>query len=601
LASFQAQLTTAEVERETLAAQIRAFEELTLGLGTKGTTSGDGSGTIRLEGDNNDIAVKATKPGPALGNMAIVFTANKVTGDQATATLSLDGQPRTLAIDVDPAATTAAAVIKAINAEGTFTAERDTALERTNDGAGLVCKVEVSEAMVDKAIEANPEVQARMAQLSAKQARLEEAKTKLVRGDQDPVYQRLEGEIARDRQTLDDVRNRLRQEGKTAFASSVANKWKDDLAGMRNQYQSYGLMAEMWRKRYDEERKEMQQASGETLELEFAREDLARAADVFSKIAQRVVELRTEQGAPARVTPLQEQAELPRVPVQSIPYKQIILAVLASLALPFGLVVLWERIVRRVTDAEQLEEQSSLGVIGEVARLPVRTSLANGSSSKLVGRGLGLFEESIDTLRTCLILSEPLKDMKVLAVTSGSSREGKTSVAVQLAVSIARASGQPTLLIDGDMRSPDVHSLLDTRLEPGLAEVLAHKCALGEAVVRGWGEHLDFLPAGKLHGSPHKLMGNGAVGQLLQEIRGAYRYVIMDTPPVLAAGEALILASAADATLICTMRDRSRLDQVKRTHERLLAAGARPVGIVLNGVPVRRYLYRYGSYAYSRD
>jgi succinoglycan biosynthesis transport protein ExoP len=607
LADLQARLTTAEVERETLGAQIKAFEELALGLSTKGTTSGDGSGAIRLEGRDNAIAVKASKPGPTFGNVAIVLAANKVKGDQATATVSLDGAARTLTIDVDPAATTANAVIKAINSEGTFTAERDTTSDSTNDGTGLVCKVEVSEAMVDKVVEENAEVQARRAQLSSKLAKLEEFRSKLVRGEQDPAYQRLEEEITRDRGMLDELRGRLRQEGSAGLATSLANKWKEDLAGMRAQFQSYRLLEEMLRKKCDEQRKDMQQASGETLELEFARQDLARVEDVFSRIAQRVVELRTEQGAPARVELLQRDAQgrpdvrLPLVPVQKYPWKQIILAVLASLALPFGLVVLWERIVRRVTDAEQLEQQSSLGVIGEVARLPVRTNVLSESSSKLVGRGLGLFEESIDTLRTCLILSEPLKDMKVLAVTSGSSREGKTSVAVQLAVSIARASGQPTLLIDGDMRSPDVHTLLETPLEPGLGDVLAHKCELGEAVVRGWGEHLDFLPAGKVHTSPHKLLGNGAVGQLLEGIRDAYRYVIIDTPPVLAAGEALILASAADATLICTMRDRSRLDQVRRTQERLLAAGARPVGIVLNGVPIRRYLYRYGSYAYGHE
>jgi Mrp family chromosome partitioning ATPase len=86
----------------------------------------------------------------------------------------------------------------------------------------------------------------------------------------------------------------------------------------------------------------------------------------------------------------------------------------------------------------------------------------------------------------------------------------------------------------------------------------------------------------------------------LDEVRSSYRYVIIDTPPVLAAGEALVLATAADASLICTMRDVSRVDQVNSVRERLLAAGARPVGVVLNGVPTRAYAYRYGSYAYTR-
>jgi Mrp family chromosome partitioning ATPase len=72
--------------------------------------------------------------------------------------------------------------------------------------------------------------------------------------------------------------------------------------------------------------------------------------------------------------------------------------------------------------------------------------------------------------------------------------------------------------------------------------------------------------------------------------------VIIDTPPVLAASEALVLAKAADATLMCAMRDVSRADQIRKASERLLAAGGRPVGTVLSGVPTHRYNYRYGTY-----
>jgi capsular exopolysaccharide synthesis family protein len=254
-----------------------------------------------------------------------------------------------------------------------------------------------------------------------------------------------------------------------------------------------------------------------------------------------------------------------------------------------------------VTDIDQLEEHSQLGVVGEVARLPVRARVVGQSLSKRAERGVEVFEESIDTLRTCLILSESLRDMRVLAVTSGTNREGKTSVAVQLAVSIARASGQPTLLIDGDMRSPDVHHALEASVEPGLADVLARRCGLKEAIVTELSQPMHFLPAGRAHASPHKLLGNGVLRSVLDEARASYRYVIVDTPPVLAASEALILASAADASLICAMRDVSRLDQIKRAHERLVAAGARPVGIVLSGIPAKRYAYRYGTYAHASE
>jgi succinoglycan biosynthesis transport protein ExoP len=597
LAGLQARLTSAEVEGELLAAQVKTFEELTLGLGTKGRTSSDGSAALRLKGANNDIALKAAKPGPTLANVDIVLVAKEAAGDQAF--VGFNPTAHTLTIDVDPAATTANAVIKALESEGRFHAELDRILDKGNDGKGMVCSVDVPDTVADRAVEGEAEFQARKAELAAKQARLEEAKSKLVDPEGSAIYKRLTAEIERDTKMLGDLGEKLRQGATGRLRAGLVNKWKDDLTGMRGQLESYQLMEDMLRKRCDDQKKNMQTASGETLELEFARADLDRAEKVFSLIAERVMQLRTEQRAPARVERLQAEAAVPQVPMEQYPWKKIVLAVLASLTLPFGLAVVWERLVRRVTDVEQLEEHSRLGVIGEVARLPVRTRMVRQSAAEWLARDLGVFEESIDSLRTCLVLSEPLRDMKVLAVTSGGSREGKTSVAVQLAVSLARASGQPTLLIDGDMRSPDVHNVLGVPLGPGLGDVLARKCSLSEAIVTDWSENLHFLPAGKARVSPHKLLGNGVVGALFDEVRASYRYVIVDTPPVLAAGEALVFASAADATLICTMRDRSRLDQVKRTQERLLAAGARPVGIVLNGVPVRRYLYRYGNYAYG--
>jgi len=115
-------------------------------------------------------------------------------------------------------------------------------------------------------------------------------------------------------------------------------------------------------------------------------------------------------------------------------------------------------------------------------------------------------------------------------------------------------------------------------------------------VVRGGAPRVDFLPAGRGRLSPHKLLGNGNARQWLGQVVEHYRYVVIDTPPILAAGESLVLAKLAAATLLCAMRDVSRAGQVQKACERLVAAGCRTVGAVLNGVPVAHYQYRYGSH-----
>jgi len=461
-------------------------------------------------------------------------------------------------------------------------------------------QVEVADALVEKAVSEHPQVQALELALSEKRARLREYETKLADYEHDPLYTSLSQQIGREEERIAEIREKLRPEVESHLQIALDSQRKEELARMEDQLKSYELMEQYYSKKFHEEVEKAQEFTGETLELKFAQADLSLEEEVFALIASRVMKLRTEQRAPARVRMLQAAAP-PKRPVELHPYKQILLGSMAGLLAPFGLAVLWERFVRRVSDARQLGQEARLPVLGEIARLPVRTSVFPRSSSQRVGQDLRIFEESVDSLRTCLALSEPLQDVKVLAVTSAANNEGKTSVAVQLAVSTARASGEMALLIDGDMRSPDVHKVLESRIGPGLAEVLSGECSVEDAIITDWSSRVHILPAGKLRGSPHKLLGNGALKSLLETVRSSYRHIVIDTPPILAAGEALVFGKAADATLICAMRDVSRMDQVTAAQERLVGAGAKPAGLVLNGVPTKQYAYRYGTYEYYRQ
>jgi Mrp family chromosome partitioning ATPase len=90
-----------------------------------------------------------------------------------------------------------------------------------------------------------------------------------------------------------------------------------------------------------------------------------------------------------------------------------------------------------------------------------------------------------------------------------------------------------------------------------------------------------------------------AVESLLDELRSTFRYIVIDTAPVLAASETLTLAKAADMCVVCARWDFSRVDQVRAGCERLLAADVNPVGIILNGTPTTNYAFRYGGYGYA--
>ena len=367
---------------------------------------------------------------------------------------------------------------------------------------------------------------------------------------------------------------------------------------MQSQLQTYELAEKTSARTYAVELKkyltQVEQCSEENLLLGFKKDELAQKQKVLERITERQIALQTERAPPQVVW--HEPAKVPIAPVELVPYKKMTMAGLLALLAPFGLAIGWESLTRRIGGSEDLERQLRMQVMGEIARLPMRRYVVPHTPEMNAVSELRVFEESIDSLRTALTLSDSLRDMRVLAITSAASHEGKTSVASQLAISLARASGKPTLLIDGDMRSPDVHRVFGIARDPGLAEVLNHQCLLGEAIVKTADPNVYLLPAGRLKVSPHRLLGNGAWKAVLEQLPTGFRYVIIDTPPVLAASEALVLAKSADAALLCVMRDVSRTDQVRKASDMLYLAGGHPIGTVLNGVPVSHYKYRYGVY-----
>jgi len=339
---------------------------------------------------------------------------------------------------------------------------------------------------------------------------------------------------------------------------------------------------------YDREREKLERKGGNTVELMFAKEDRELAAGLLSQMQSRLAAIKVERRRGSGIQSI-APAKPPRKPVEPLPYRNLILAGLLGLFAPAGLAVFFEYRSQRICDAKALESKTSAPIIGEVARLP--------SSARSV-RKQRVFEESIDTLRANLMLSKDSSTAKTIAVVSSMSGEGKSSVSSQLAISLAKACGTTVLLIDADLRSPDQHDIFGIDMGPGLAGVLAKDTTLEDAVDESLGELVHVLPAGRMTMSPHRLLSSTGTRALLDQALERYSYVVIDTAPVLAAGETLAIASEADATLLCAMRDVTRGESILRSTRRLEAAGSNIVGTVFSGVPTRQYSYRYGDYRY---
>jgi capsular exopolysaccharide synthesis family protein len=453
----------------------------------------------------------------------------------------------------------------------------------------------IPDSVVDMEARDDPQIRALYSEYADLREMLRRTAQASAHGQDDPSYLRLNEEAQRLQADITEVLERKRAMVRENLLMEAELKREEELTRLRVAADTAASIYDDLQKEYDARVEELKNSDDKSLELELTQSELAREEKVFDMIAERVTSLRTEMRAPGRVS-LWQRATAPAGPIERLPMNQILIAWFACFTFPFGIGILREVVSRKIRSRDQMEHTMPVRFVSEVARLPYRAPFLGRRTMLLRNKKTSLFEESVDALRTSLMLSENLPQSAVLAIVSATHKEGKTSVSTQLAVSLARSSGRPTLLIDGDMRAPSLHNIFRVSLGDGLANVLDNHCSCTEAVVCGVTENLDFLPAGRIHKSPHVLTGNNAVYDLIETFRGLYDFIVIDTPPILSASEGLVLAKAADEVVFCAMSGHSRENQVELAYKRLMMAGVRVAGAVLSGVPAQHYAYNYGTY-----
>lgn len=341
------------------------------------------------------------------------------------------------------------------------------------------------------------------------------------------------------------------------------------------------------------------QGSGEAaVMLEFARRDLARVEEVYELLQKRINELTTEHRAPSRVDVLRD-ARVPTAPTELLPWRKFGVGGLAGMLVPLMLALLWEFKAQRISGGEELANVGQLPLFGEITALPSRPRLATSHAEQGFILQRAAFEDSVHYLCRSMLLAAG-DELRVIALTSAVSGEGKTSLSAQLSISLAQCTHEPIVLVDADVRDPDMHEIYDLPLSPGLVEVMLGQCSLSDAIRPTAVKNVYLLPAGRAKAHPHILLHQDRMRDLLMELRKAYRYVLLDTPPVLAVGESLSVCKLADGVLICALRDVSRHSQVQVLQQRLRLAGAKALGVVLSGVSPQTYASRYGDYVYQQ-
>ena len=314
-----------------------------------------------------------------------------------------------------------------------------------------------------------------------------------------------------------------------------------------------------------------------------------------------------------------DPAMIPSTPTRPAKARNIGLAFIVGLVGGIGLALLREYLdntVKTPDDVESLSRLPSLAVVPAFSESNGngRRGLLKGVSSNGYDKRIELvaqhfpksqMSEAFRALRTALLLSQADHPPQVILVTSALPREGKTTAAANLAVTFAQL-GDRTLLVDADLRKPGVGRLLNMTdgKYAGLSSYLAGVSSLDLVTVPHTSiPNLAAIPTGPLPPNPADLLSSHKLADAIAELRTKFKFIIIDSPPIMAATDAVILSVQADGVLLVVRSGETPKEAFTRTRDLLVSVKCRMLGVVLNAVdssaPDYYYSYRYYPYSYG--
>jgi succinoglycan biosynthesis transport protein ExoP len=315
-----------------------------------------------------------------------------------------------------------------------------------------------------------------------------------------------------------------------------------------------------------------------------------------------------------------DPAMIPTYPSRPAKARNIALSFLVGLVGGIGLALMREYLdntVKTPDDIETLARLPSLAVVpqfggsnGNGSRKRLLQGISTNGHDKrieLVAQHLpkSQMSEAFRALRTSLLLSQPGRPPQVILVTSALPREGKTTAAANLAVTLAQL-GDSTVLVDADLRKPGVGRLLNmaSGKYAGLSSYLAGVSSLDLVIV----PHPDIpnlaaIPTGPLPPNPADLLSSHKLAEAIAELRTKFKFVVIDSPPVMAATDAVIVSVQTDGVLLVVRSGETPKEAFTRTRDLLVSVKCHILGVVLNavdsGAPDYYYSYRYYPYSYG--
>jgi polysaccharide biosynthesis transport protein len=404
-------------------------------------------------------------------------------------------------------------------------------------------------------------------------------------GPNHPQSKALKAQIDEFVKEIDDEQNRLIVQAKQNFVVAKANEDQTTAALEAQKTDAYKLRDQL-------------------VEYTLRQREYEANRTLYDSLQQRLRTASVQSGLESLEVDVVDQALPPAEPVlrpqSTVIITALVFAMLAGIVVAFLMESL-DTGLRSIAEIESITELPSLAIIPRARRSSVDQAATLSTAQRNVGiltQPKSQFAEAFRSLRTSLLLSNTGHPPKYIVLTSATPSEGKTTAASNLAAILAQRDTR-VLLIDGDLRRPNIHHRFGLNGKIGLTTVLTGATKLEETVQRVPEiPNLDILPSGPVPPFPTEMLSSAAMETILKRCGELYDYIVIDSPPILSVTDGVILARQADAVVLVVRHGKSSKHVVRRARDLLLRSGAAITGIVLNAVDMNSPEY-YGYYGYS--